>query len=244
MACLILVTAGCSGTGTTATAPNQASNLAFKTPEEAITSYLEGVAQSDIHKIAQACAIDEMSEKFKFDQYTERLRAFLPVQSQSPAEYPFYVEMNKMQLSSQIFNRVKMFAYSLLSSEKVDEGATIVLDTGATERIGQFIKDVDPKRLAQLELKKIDLPNKNLMNSTRYLENAAKFASIYGADESTDRVALFSFEGNYYYLGFSLLRYGDNWKISSQTSPLAGTSALGTPQKTTVEEFERMINSN
>ena len=244
MACLALMTAGCSGTGTTATAPDQASNVAFKTPEEAITHYFEGVAQSDIHKIAQACAIDEMSEKFKFDQYTERLRAFLPVQSQSPAEYPFYVEINKMQLSSQIFNRVKMFAYSLLSSEKVDEGATIVLDAEATERISQFIKDVDPKGLAQLELKTIGLPNKKLMNDARYLENAAKLASIYGADESTERVALFSFEGNYYYLGFTLLRYGDNWKISSQTSPLAGTSALGTPQKTTVEEFESMINSN
>ena len=66
------------------------------------------------------------------------------------------------------------------------------------------------------------------MNDARYLENAARLASIYGADESTERVALFSFEGNYYYLGFTLLRYGDNWKISSQTSPLAGTSALGT----------------
>jgi hypothetical protein len=205
---------------------------------------LEGVAQSDIRKIAQACAINEMSEKFKFDQYTERLRAFLPVQSQSPAEYPFYVEMNKMQLSSQIFNRVKMFAYSLLSSEKVDEGATIVLDAEATERISQFIKDVDPKGLAQLELKKIGLPNKKLMNDARYLENAAKLASIYGADESTERVALFSFEGNDYYLGFSLLRYGENWKISSQTSPLAGTSVLGTPTKTTAEGFEEMFNSD
>jgi hypothetical protein len=216
----------------------------FKTPEDAITHYFAGVAQSDVQKIKQACAIDEMSEKFKFDQYAERLRAFLPTQSQAPAEYPLYVEANKLQLSSQIFNRVKMFAYSLLSNEEVDEGATVVLDADASTRMKQFIQDVDPKGLAQLELKKIGLPNKTLMSDARYLENAAKLASIYGADESTERVALFSFEGNDYYLGFSLLRYGDNWKISSQTSPLAGTSALGTPQPTTVEEFEKMINGD
>ena len=59
---LALIAVGCSGTGTTVTAPDQASNVVFKTPEEAITSYLEGVAQSDFHKISQACAINEMSE--------------------------------------------------------------------------------------------------------------------------------------------------------------------------------------
>ena len=243
---LALITAGCSGAGTPVTAsatptPAQASDVVFKTPEDAITSYLEGVAQSDIHKISQACAINEMSEKFKFDLYTEWLGgAFMPFQSLSPTDYPFYVETNKMQLSSQIFTRVKILAYSLLSSEKVADGAVINgMDAG---RISSFMKDIDPKRLSSLGVKEIGLPNKTLMNSAKYQANAAKMASIYGADESTERVALFSFEGNYYYLGFSLLRYGDNWKISNQISNLAGTSALGTPQKTTIEEFESMIN--
>ena len=245
---LALITAGCSGAGTPVTAsatptPAQASDVVFKTPEEAITSYLEGVAQSDIHKISQACAINEMSEKFKFDLYTEWLGgAFMPLQSLSPTDYPFYVETNKMQLSSQIFTRVKILAYSLLSSEKVADGVVITgMDAG---RISSFMKDIDPKRLSSLGVKEIGLPNKTLMNSAKYQATAAKMASIYGADESTERVALFSFEKNYYELGFTLLRYGENWKISNQVSNLAGTNALGAAQKTTVEEFESMINGN
>jgi hypothetical protein len=35
------------------------------------------------------------------------------------------------------------------------------------------------------------------MNSAQYLENAGQIARIYGADESTERVALFSFEQNH-----------------------------------------------
>jgi hypothetical protein len=101
---------------------------------------------------------------------------------------------------------------------------------------------VDPQRLASLELIKIGLPDKTLMNSDKYLENATQIARVYGAEEHTERVALFSFEQNYYYLGFTLLRYGDNWKISRQTSPTADISTLGIPEKTTVEEFEQMIN--
>ena len=42
-----------------------------------------------------------------------------------------------------------------------------------------------------------------LMNRDKYMENTANLASIYGEDVSTVRVALFSFELNYYYLGFS-----------------------------------------
>ena len=146
-----------------------------------------------------------------------------------------------MQLSGQFSNEVKILAYSLLSSEMVDDSLrSIKMDV--TERINSFMKDVDPKRLSSLEVKKIGLPDKTRMNSASYLENAAKIALIYGADESTERVALFSFEQNYYYLGFTLLRYGENWKISSQTSRMSNISSMGDPEKITVEAFEGMIS--
>jgi hypothetical protein len=163
-----------------------------------------------------------------------------PSLSLSPTDYPLYVEANKLQLSSQVMNRVKLFTYSLLSSEAVDTG--MVITQVDAERVTRFTQYVDPKRLASLELQKIGLPDKTLMNSAQYLENADQIARIYGADESTERVALFSFEQNHYYMGFTLLRYGDNWKISGQFSPIAETNILGTPQTTTVEEFERVIN--
>ena len=221
--------------------PEQAISVVFNTPEEAIAHYFEGLAQADPDKILQACAIDEMSENFNFDLNIERMGLLLPTESLSPTEDPFYVEANKMQLSAQIFTRVKMFAYSLLSSETVDEGMPIQMDP---ERTANFVQDINPERLARLEVKQVELPDETLMNSDRYLENSATLAGIYGADELTERVVLFSFEENDYLLGFTLLRYDDTWKISSQTSPLAGTSAQGTPQQTSVEEFESMINGD
>jgi hypothetical protein len=240
MACLALLTVFLSGTVTTAMPPTQATEVVFKTPEEAITVYLEGVAQGDFAKILQACAIDEMSENFKFDLYIERLRAFVP-QAPSPANDPFYVELNKAQFSAQIANQVKNFAYGLLSTEEVSEGKTIIMDV---DRAITFMKDVDPNRLISLKVKQVGIPNKTRMNSARYLEIAAKIALVYGADESTERVTLFSFEQNYYYIGFSLLRYGENWKISSQASPMGNTSVLGVPTKTTEAQFETIINGN
>jgi hypothetical protein len=248
---LALITVGCLGTGAVASTPTVTvptpvkaalpSEVVFTTPEEAITAYLQGVAQHDPEKILQACAINEMSEKFKFDVYAERLgNVFLPAQFLSPADDPFYVEANKLQLSSQILSRVKIFVYSLLSSEKVDDSSVITNMDAA--RIAKFMKDVDPKRLSGLELKKIGLAGKTIMDSAKYRDNAAKSALSYGADDSTERLALFSFEQNDYYLGFTLLRYGDNWKISTPTSALANTNALGAPEKTTAEDFDSLTN--
>ncbi|MEP7289005.1 MAG: hypothetical protein ABI947_24895 [Chloroflexota bacterium] len=237
--CIALTALVCLKASDIATAQNQTGNVSFKTPEEAITLYMQGVTQGDVGKILQACAINEVSENFKFDLYTDRLKAFIPYQSPAPSNYPFYVEMNKAQLTSQILGQVKIFVFSLLSSEKIADGNVIIIDP---DRTAKFIKDVDPTKLAQLEVKKFALPNKTIMSSTKYTDNVTKIARVYGADEYTERVALFLFDGNYYFMGFTLLRYGETWKILNANSPLAGTSSIGAPQKTTEKDFEGVTN--
>lgn len=231
---LLVITLSCSGITFDRAA-------VFESPEDAITRYFEGLAEADFDKISQSLATDEMSEQFDFEAYTEMLGGiFLPVQSLSPTDYPLYVESNRMQLSAQNFSRVRLFTYSLLSSEEVEKGATIQgMDA---ERIEGFIKDVDPARLSDLEVIKIAPPNETVMDSSKYLKHAATIAHIYGADEFTERVALFSFEGDYYYLGFTLLRYDENWKIGYATSALSNASVMGAPEKTTQTDFESLID--
>ena len=215
-------------------------NVVFTRPEDVINYYFEGVIQADTDKIIAACAINEMGENFRFDLFTERV-GYLTFTTLSPTDYPLYVELNKAQLTQEILNRVKFFAYSLLSEEETYTGKTILMDV---ERTNKFMREVNPEKLTEIEIQKIELSNKSLMSESRYIENATKIANIYGADESTERVVLFIFDNNYYYVGFSLLRYGENWKISSQVSPMANTIALGAAQEITVEEFEAMINGD
>ncbi len=247
LVCLVFITAGCSGIGASRTAATQppaaqVNGTSFKTPEDAVTDYFDGVEQNDLQKILQSCAIDEMGEKFQFDLFTERLGALQPSSSLSPTNSPLFIEINKAQLTAQILNRVKIFSYSLLSGQTIDDSTGVIpMDAASTTN---FIKNVDLSRLSGIKLEKIGLPNKTLMESASYIKNASENAHIYGADESTERVALFSFEQGYYYLGFTLLRYGNSWKISAQTSPLAGTSVLGSPKTTTPADFESLINGN
>ncbi len=221
--------------------PDASPSALYSTPEAAITAYLDGVKQQDISAIFAASALDEPAEQFDFQAYADRLQAMPLVTSPAPAEYPFYAEMNRVRRQNEILSQVRNLAYSLLSAETIDGG--IIANPGS-ERVQAFVTDVDPSRLSGIELVQIGAPSPNLLTSTRFQENAAKQAAIYGADELTERVALLSFEDKDYLLGFTLLRYGNSWKVTYQTSNLAGTSALGTVEPTTPEEFAGLIASN
>ncbi len=225
---LVLVVTGCGGGS-------------FKTPEDAITSYLEGVVESDVDKILQACAIDEVSENFQFDDWVDRLGAMWVQNTLSPADYPLYVEINRVQQAYRILQPVRNLVYSLLSSEVQESGLDLIeMDRRDANR---FVEDVDPERLRGLEVEEIGVPEPEMMESDRYQENAEEQASIYGADEMTERVVLVSFEDEYYVLGFTLLRYGKSWKISAQFSAMGRTDGTGMAQPTTEEEFESLTDS-
>ena len=211
----------------------------FQTPDEVIAHYVEGIARNDVNRILQAAAGPELGESFQFDRSVERLGGVMMLmQSLAPSDYPFYAEINQLYLSSQILSQVKLLAYSLLSDEEVDGSSLFEVDA---ERVKRFIAAVDPAGLAGLEVETIALPNETLMNDERYLKNMALMAAVNGADEATERVALLSFAGRHYVIGFTLLRYGETWKISNQSSPLAGMNSLGTPGEITADEFAEMI---
>lgn len=214
--------------------------IVFTTPEEAITHYLSGVVAGDVEQILAACAIDEMATNFHFDRYTARVGVLPPTQALAPADYPLYIEMNKAQLTAQLLGRVKILTYSLLAEEPVMDAAPIRVDEART---AQFISAVDPQRLATLTVEQIALPNATVMASELYQENTMRAALVYDADAWTERVALIGFEGEYYLLGFTLVRYGEGWKISEAVSPLADTNPLGAAEPITIAQFETMTSS-
>jgi len=240
--CLAILAAGCSEKDSDTAGQNPLRKVSFNTPEKAITFYLQAMAQGDVSKILQASAVDEMSEKFDFDFYVNRLK-MLPFQAPSPSNYPFYAELNNAQFTWQILNQARYLAYGFLTTEEELLEGYPVYDMDP-ERITGFIEEVNPEKLAQLEVKKMGIPSPDVASDERNLEIWNRHAQTYGADEYTERVVLVSFEGEYYYMGFGLLRYGDNWKIYNASSILGNTPALGTPQKTTEAEFEALISGD
>lgn len=208
---------------------------AYATPESTISEYLAGVASQDIERILSAAAIDETSEGFDFASTVDRMGAFIPFAMLAPSEFPFYVDINRVKQRDNILRQVQVLAYALLSGEEIDGRPIRPVDAFW---VASFVLRVDPARLADIEVVDIQPSDPTFMADPRYLELTNENARQMGADEMTERVVLFSFDGELYDLGFTLLRYGDEWKISRQSSALSGIDPLGTARPTTLEEFE------
>ena len=213
----------------------------FPTPEDAIGHYLAGVANGDVGAILASSAIDEVARGFQFDLQVERLQAMMLLQSLAPADHPFYAEINQAIQSQRILSQVLMLSYSLLSSEQIDGRVIVPADLARAER---FVADVDPSRLAGLAVQDVRPANAALQANERYLDIADTQAGIHGADELTERLALISLDGQLYDVGFTLLRYGETWKVLSQSSAMGETTALGTARPTTADEYERQTSGD
>ena len=196
----------------------------FATPEDAVKAYLAGVTDADIAQVLASAAIDEMATGFDFTAYIERLRAWIPYLAPAPATDPFLIEMNRAQQTAQLLGQTRMLIYSILTAEDL-EGGTVAPVDGAWAQ--GFIEQMDLSRLGGLVVETVAFADADLQATPRYLDNAAKQAAVEGADELTERVALVSLEGRRYQVGFTLLRYGDTWKVGWQSSAIAGTPATG-----------------
>lgn len=215
-----------------ATSSAQGSDLS--SPESAVAAYVAGIAAGDPDAILAASAVEEMATGFDFSASTERLRAMTLLTSLAPSEYPLFQESNRYQQASTILSQVRNLVYGLLSGEEIDGRTIAPVDA---ERIAAFVAAVDPARLAGIRVLDVRGPEPELATDERYLETITRMAAVYGADELTERLALIELDGSTYGLGFTLLRYGDTWKVSGQQSVLGGTTVFGTAEPMTREEF-------
>ena len=210
----------------------------FPTPEDAITAYIEGIAAQDFKAIYAATAVDAMTKGFDFVAYVDRLGALTPV-IPAPATDPFLANLNRARFTAHIAAQLQFLVYGLMTRSEIIEGKSVRMDAeGATA----FAASVGASRLSGIVLIKIGMPSPSLMTSERYLANAARMAATYGADDATERLALITFEGSHYAVGFSLLRFGTEWLVNTQSSPIAGTDSFGVPVPTTPEAFEGYLD--
>jgi len=205
-----------------------------------VTQYLDGVAHADVSEILAACAIDEAAAGFSFSAQVDWLKVMQLAQNPAPAQYPFYAEMNRSLFTDRILSQARMLTYSLLSSTPVD--ANVVPADKA--QADAFAAQVDPARLAGLSVLKIRFPNATFQNDSHFLANSKTMAAIYGADDSTQRLALISLSGTDYEAGFTLFQYAGGWKVLLQTASLSDLPSLGTAQPITAEDFDTQTSGN
>lgn len=208
------------------------------TPESAIAAYIDGVARQDFKAAIAVSSAGKMGEKFNFAAQVDRVGMLMPSATPLHADGPFFVEINRAKFTAQIAQQMQFLIYGLMASDDILNGTTVRMDSAAATALASSVRG---ERLVGLSLVKTGIPNPTMLASERYQADVAVMIRIFGADEATERLALLSFEGQTFVLGFSLLRYGEDWTVTSQSSRLAATTTSGVPGRMSPEGFEQML---
>ena len=209
------------------------------TPEEAIGSFVAALCENDLQKALQVCAIEDYAAGYDFVGMVDYMKTFMPLQQMAPSEYGLYAGINAISAMYALTNQIKMMIYSFFVPE-VGDGKPMYVG-GSMDDAKAFATTVDPAKLKNLKLVRTDPPMQTLLNSEKNVKAFQRWADIYGADEMTERIALYELDGKTYLGGFVLLRYGEEWRIKSLNSNLAGLSVMGTVEETTPAAYASLL---
>ena len=203
----------------------------FDTPEAAIDHYVKSIAAADVDAAMKSLAVDDIAARYDFPAVLRWLPLAQPATLYAPTNHEAYVRLNKMRLAGELSNGTKQIIYSLLGIE-LEAPARHATDAD----IAAFMT-ADPSRLRALKVVRIDQPGKAVVNTPEMIAVHKRHASFHGADEQTERLALYQLGDQHYWSGFQLLRYGKRWVISQLFSAFVAGSGPGVG-KTTPAEYE------
>lgn len=217
----------------------------FKTPEEAITAFVDALKKQDFDGILATTAVDRMSKGFDFVAQSERIKVIAPYYAM-PTTDPFFTSVNKVIYTADIARNIQYFTYILMMAnnpviiDALAEGSSYANPNYPTAARDMF-DAVQAKRLSELSISKIGTPLPEKVNSERQQRLFSQHARIFHGDAATERVALLSFDGLDFMVGFSLIRYGDDWLVERMMSWIAETSMFAPAKRITPDEFEALI---
>jgi hypothetical protein len=201
----------------------------FPSPEDAVSAYLEGMADGDLGTMVGAFAIETYAANYDLTAYLEWIGAYGPTAPVLlPASDPFNVALNTESRYSRVVSSIT-FQYLTLSYPDFEPMEVQPLADDAA--VDSFLEDLSANATSEglssiesftfVPLEEVSAAAYEHYISDNNRQSMARRDSIVGADESTDVAVRFPTAGGDVYALFSLVRYADTWWIHD----LGGTFA-------------------
>lgn len=222
---LVMVTVGCG----TASSERR---VVCETPEAAAEAFLDALLQApNANSLEALCAAEQVEKHFDEQVFLAEVRVEKSAEEAASEMLSNYL--------SQCMVVAGGFAYQNHAQENKRIFTEYVYAGKVDEALSAFAA-----LNAGLKLVRVDEPFviADRAQQERHRENEKKIAQRYGAEDYTARIALVSLEGTSYVMGFSLLKYGGAWYISSLTaiSESGVITTSGEPVQVTEVEYMAM----
>ena len=212
---LIIVAVILSGcTNVMNTSGKSGNSKTFKTPEQAIEHFFEGIKENDMEKALQACSIYEYGEQYDFNASIERYTMISPT-SYAPTDYDLYADYNIIKRKNMWANRILSICYALSDdneiAKQINEGLSVKIESD--NDIEQFVEDVNPDNMKDLEIIRVDVCCPDLQAGDIVERNVKMLNKIISADERKEYSVLFSCDGETYATAVTLCKFDNCWKL-------------------------------
>jgi hypothetical protein len=205
----------------------------FDTPEAAIAHFVKSMAAADVDAAMTAFAVDDVAARYDYPAIARYLSVVDPLSLYAPSHHEMYVRLNRIRLAAEAGNTMRVFAYGVLTDPVIGPPKQ-----PSESEIAAFMAALDPARLKALKLVRVDAPMTAAARDPEFLANQKRHAGFNGADDQTERVALYELGGQHFWSGYQLLRYGKRWVISQGFSLLVSGPIAS---KTTPAEYEARL---
>ena len=199
-------------------------------PENIVGSFYEKLEEKDMEGALACFSSEEAAEHFDYEKYVD----FYDSEDQDtllPAQDDKIQLVNQRKLEGRAADQIASTLRVIGLGEDVGEQSAQGVSPWQTlgVELEDYIESVDSGSLKGLIVERVELAVQEKQNQDETQEKLNEEAGVYGADERREYAALFTVGETSYIQGFTLDRYGEDWKIYSLTSELAGTSSYGIP---------------
>ena len=232
----ILPSLGASETG------SASSDVGYSTPEETARAFTEAIAANDLEGALSLFACNQMAENYDFNAGMEWYHTWNPgMQMPFSSEDTLYADINEKSLENSAAWQIGCMMFSREGKEEYMSGSLVSPENGDASGIVSDIQNAcSLDNLSSFKLERMDYSNPERQLSDSAQTGWESQCEIYGADERVEYVILYSYNGDTYAGGMTLLRYGENWYIQFLSAPLAGQNAYGWLTLADEEEYLEM----
>ena len=205
-------------------------------PEDAVSTYMNGLAAGDLDAIVSGFAVETFVENFDLRGYLEWIGVYSTSATPLlvPAETPFSQALVVEERHGDVIGQI-VYQYLTLSNPELDPSETVVLTDDATlddfySSLVSAITTIDTSEVGSftfVPLTDVDPAVAETYESERNQTNLDTRRGVLGADEITDLVVRFTVGGQQYLAFFSVVRYGEAWWIEQLGGNFA--SLVGIP---------------
>ena len=196
-------------------------SVSFDTPEELLVAFIDCLKNADFENLLTLFSHKEKARHLHFDRYLSIMRT-IQISGTVFPDYEAYDALNALnQLSTYQINTMIYSLFSEIESNGTtfavkynnDTVTGMMVFTGEEMTAQEYIDRMNPEHLSSLTLESIGrMP---IDPESRQRKNNMRNSLIYDYSDIREYILRVSFDGETYYLGATLCRFPEGWKIDS-----------------------------